>query len=85
MRTKRATRYNAESEHNSYGIFNYFRLKGITNQETINEVIYAFCDSNGFEGLNPNTPEKTKLNFVSNRFQKFAQFAMNYLRENNYL
>lgn len=54
MRTKRATRYNSPVEHNQFGIYNWFRLKGINNKEIMQETIHNFCKDNGFymEGFN---------------------------------
>lgn len=85
MRTRPATRYNAQAEHNSYGIYNWFKGKGIVQNEIISEVVYAFCEKFGFKGLTAKTPERTMVNFAGNRFQKFHPFAMIYLKENNYL
>ena len=85
MRTKPANRFNSQKEHNSYGVYNWFRLKGIKNQEVMNEVGYAFCQKQGFNNLSPKTPEKTKLNYVGKRFEKFAPFAGQYLKDNNYI
>lgn len=85
MRTKPARRWHSPSEHNSYGIYNWFLLNGIKAHDIVDEVVYIFCQENGFKGLNPKTPDKTKHNFVGNRFQRFAPFAMKYLRENNYI
>jgi len=85
MRTQRATRFNHEYEHKSYGIYNWFASKGVKNKDVINEVIYAFCQASDFKDLSAVTPEKTKVNFIHNRFQKFANFGGRYLRENNYI
>lgn len=85
MRTKPATRYSAPQEHNSYGIYNWFRNLGITNHDIINECVYNFCEKWGFKGLTKTTPEKTKMNFCGNRFQKFSAESMKYLKQNNYL
>lgn len=84
MRKKRATRWNAPQEHNSYGIYNWFKLKGISDVNVMKEVMYAFCEKEGFAGLSVKTPEKTITNFIANRFQKFATFGGAYLKENNY-
>lgn len=85
MRTKRATRFNHQNEHNSFGIYNWFTLKGIYDKEVMNEVIYAFLLSNNLEWLTPKTSEISKLNYVGKNFQKFASFGVKYLKENNYL
>ena len=84
MRKKPAKRFNSQTEHNSYGIYNWFKSKGITNMDVIKETMYNFCLENGFEGLNKKTPECTIANFIGNRFQKFAPFAGKFLKENNY-
>lgn len=85
MRTKRPTRYNSQPEHNQYGIYNWFRLKGITNKEIIKETIHNFCQDNGYDmkGFDFSN-EKTIFNWVANRFQQFAPYAGKFLKENNY-
>lgn len=85
MRTKPARKWNSQQEHNSFGIVNWFKSKGIKNQEIIKEVMYNFCLNQGFEGLSNKTQEKTIVNFCGNRFQKFAPFAILFMKENNYL
>lgn len=84
MRTKRANRYNSQSEHNQFGIYNWFRLTGISDKEVIKETLHCFCEVNGFE-MNKFSNEKIMFNWVANRFQKFAPFAGKFLRENNYI
>jgi len=85
MRTKRATRFNAQPEHNQYGIYNWFRLKGITNKEVIKETIHHFCQDNGYDMTGFDfSKERTIFNWVANRFQKFAPYAGRFLQENNY-
>jgi len=86
MRTKRATRFNAQSEHNQYGIYNWFRLKGVTNKEVIKETIHNFCQDNGYDMTGFNfSNERPIFNWVANRFQKFAPYAGKFLKENNYI
>ena len=85
MRTKPATRWNAESEHASFGIANWFNKRGIYDEEVIKESMYTFCLNNGFQNLSKKTKEKTIVNFCQNRFLKFSQFASRFLKENNYL
>jgi len=88
MRTKRATRYNKQPEHNQFGIYNWFRLKGITNKDVIKETIHNFCQDNGFamEGFEFfGSKEREIFNWVANRFQKFAPYAGVFLKENNYI
>ena len=88
MRTKPATRYNAPSEHNQFGIYNWFRLKGVKDMDAIRDTIYCFCEENGFDmkGFEfKGVKEKAILNFVGNRFQKFATYAGKFLRESNYI
>ena len=85
MRKKRANRWNSQSEHNSYGIYNWFKSKGVTNVDIIKEVLYNFCINNGFQNLSPKTPEHSITNFVGNRFNKFAPFAGKFLKDNNYI
>jgi len=84
MRTNPATRWNAEREHASFGIVNWFNKRGIYDQEIIKETMYAFCLNNGFKNLSKKTQEKTIVNFCQNRFVKFSQFTLNFLKENNY-
>lgn len=84
MRTVRATRYNHPNEHASYGIYNWFKLKGIKNVEVVKEAMYNFCLENNFEGLSAQTREHKIMMFCHNRFQKFAQYATKFLTENNY-
>lgn len=85
MRTKPATRWNAEKEHASYGIVNWFRNKGIYDEEVIKESMYTFCLKNGFENISKKTKEKSMVNFCQNRFKVFSKFSLNFLKENNYL
>ena len=85
MRTKRATRFNHEREHASYGVYNWFKSKGIKTKAIIMETMYNFCEVEGFKGLSKDTQDYTMSNFISNRFSKFASFATNFLIENNYL
>lgn len=84
MRTKRATRFNHEREHKEYGIVNWFHLTGINDQQVMKETMANFCITNGFQ-VTKDTQEKSMVNFTHNRFQKFCPFALNFLRENNYL
>lgn len=77
-------KYSSNYKHASYGIVNWFASKGIKNEEIIQECLYMFMES--FVGkVKPNTPEHIIINFAQNRFSKFAYFATNYLKENNYL
>ena len=85
MRTKPATRWNAEKEHASYGIVNWFRNKGIYDEEIIKESIYNFCMYNGFKDLSNKTKEISMVMFCHNRFVNFSNFSVNFLKENNYL
>jgi hypothetical protein len=87
MRTKRATRYNSQPEHNQFGIYNWFRLKGITNKEVIYETLHNFCEAYGYDmtGFNLPKQERSVFNWVANRFQKFAPYAGKFLQENNYV
>lgn len=88
MRTKRATRYNSQVEHNQFGIYNWFRLKGVTNKEVIKETIHNFCQDNGYDMTDFNFStgkERTIFNWVANRFQKFAPYAGKFLKDNNYI
>ncbi len=86
MRTKRATRYNSQPEHNQYGVYNWFRLKGVTNKDVIKETIHNFCQDNGYdmEGFNFSN-DRAIFNWVANRFGKFAPYAGKFLKENNYI
>ena len=85
LRTQPARRWNAQSQRAQFGIVNWFASKKISSQDIIKECMYAFCQSNDFKNLSAKTNEQTIVNFVNNRFQKFAQFATKYLKENNYL
>ena len=88
MRTKRATRNNSQVEHNQFGIYNWFRLKGITNKEIMQETIHNFCQENGFymEGFNFSKGKEVQIcNWVANRFTKFATYAGKFLKDNNYV
>ena len=88
MRTKRATRYNSPPEHNQFGIYNWFRLKGITNKEIIYETIHNFCQDNGFymEGFSFKKGKEAEIcNWVADRFRKFAPYASKFLKDNNYV
>lgn len=84
MRTAPAKRYNSHSQHNQYGIFNWFKSKGIKDHEIIKEVVGNFCIETGMD-VNKKTNEFALFNYAGNRFQKLAQFAIKYLKENNYL
>ena len=86
MRTKRATRYNSQVEHNQFGIYNWFKLKGITNKDIIKETIHNFCQENGYDMTGFNfSNERQIFNWVANRFQKFAPYAGKFLKDNNYI
>ena len=89
MRTKRATKHNAKQEHNQYGIYNWFRNKGITHKDIIRETIHNFCQDNGYDmngfDLTKGGQEVTVFNWVSNRFKKFAPYASQFLKNNNYV
>ena len=88
MRTKKASRYNSQQEHNQYGIYNWFKLSGVDNKDIIQETIHRFCQDNGFdmEGFKfSGAKEKSIFNWVANRFQKFASYASKFLKENNYV
>ena len=83
MRTKPATRWNAESEHASFGIANWFNKRGIKDEEVMKEVMANFCIENGME-VKRNTKELLIVEFCQKRFCQFAQFAIKFLKENNY-
>lgn len=83
MRTLPATRYNHPNQHAQYGIVNWFYKRGIYDKEIIKEVMYAFCEQNEFE-MKKIKQETVAMNFIQNRFGKFAPFAAKYLKENNY-
>jgi len=88
MRTKRATRYSKPSDHNQFGIYNWFRTKGVSDKDAMKDTIHSFCESFGFNmsGFNLESgKEKSILNWVGNRFQQFATFAGWYLKDNNYI
>lgn len=88
MRTKRANRYSAQTTHNQFGIYNWFVSKGINNKEVIKEVVHNFCTDNGFDmsGFKFSGAKNDQIfNWVSNRFNKFSPYALNYLKENNYI
>lgn len=88
MRTKKATRNNSQVEHNQFGIYNWFRLKGVTNKEVMKETIYNFCQDNGFfmDGFRWTKGKEVEIfNWVANRFQKFAPYAGKFLKDNNYI
>ncbi len=86
MRTKRATRNNSQNEHNQFGIYNWFKLKGITNKDTIKETVHNFCQENGYDMTGFNfSNERQIFNWVANRFQKFATYAGKFLKDNNYI
>ena len=85
MRTQRATRYNHEMQHASFGIANWFLSKGVKNQDVMKECMYAFCQKEGCAWLTNKTTENALIGYIQPRFQKFATFAIPYLKENNYL
>jgi len=74
IRRKPANRFTHQRGHNQYGIYNWFKKRGITNSEDITGCIEQFCWANGFEGNN----QSAMLNYVQNRFGKFAAFAAEY-------
>ena len=57
---------------------------GIVNKDVMKEVMYVFCENQGYE-MDHIKDETKKLNFIQNRFGLFAPFAAKYLKENNYL
>lgn len=88
MRTKRANRYNKQHEHNQFGIYNWFRLKGITDKDVMKETIHNFCKDKGFdmEGfIFSGAKEKEIFNWVADRFQVFGCYAGEFLKDNNYI
>lgn len=88
MRSKKATRYNSVVEHNQFGIYNWFRLKGVTNKEVMYETIQNFCQDNGFymDGFNFSKGKEQQIcNWVANRFKLFATYSGKFLRDNNYI
>lgn len=84
MRTKPTNRYNHPNQHAQFGIYNWFKGKGINDIDVIKEVVYLFCEQSGYDMACINKETKT-FNYVQNRFLKFASFAVPYLKENNYL
>lgn len=84
MRKVRATRFNHPSEHAQYGIYNWFKLNGVSDTEVMKAAMYVFCEVEGFD-MSKFNKETTRCNWINNRFQKFAKVALKYLRENNYI
>ena len=88
MRTQRTTKYSSQIAHNQYGIYNWFRLKGINNKDTMKETIHNFCQDNGYDMKDfhfAKYRETQILNWVQNRFKKFTVYAGDFLKENNYI
>jgi hypothetical protein len=88
MRTKKATKHNTQSDHTQFGIYNWFALKGVTDKEIIKETIHNFCQENGFymEGFSFTKGKEIEIcNWVAGRFVKFAVYAGNFLKDNNYI
>ena len=85
MRTQRATRYTPQKYHASFGIYNWFKSKGIKDQEVMKECMYAFCQKKECKWLSDKTKEEALTGFCQNNFPAFATFTIPYLKENNYL
>lgn len=75
IRKKPANRFSHQREHNQYGIYNWFKSKGITNTEDVTGCVEQFCWANGFEGNDKNA----MFNFTQNRFGQFVKFAIEYI------
>lgn len=86
MRTKKATKHNSQDQHNQFGVYNWFRLKGISSKEVIQETVHNFCQESGFcmDGFSFSKKEKEIFNWVAGRFQAFAAYSGKFLQENNY-
>lgn len=88
MRTKKANRYQSQESHNQFGIYNWFRNKGITDKDVIKETVHNFCLEKGFdmEGFKFSGKKEAQIfNWVANRFTLFTSFAGNFLKNNNYI
>ena len=85
MRTKPATRRDPSHQHHQFGIYNWFRKsKGIKNKDVINEVVHAFCFSRHLDEARIRS-EFSRFEFTASEFSRFAAFAGNYLKDNNYI
>jgi len=85
MRTQRATRYSHPMQHASYGIVNWFKGRGIKNQDVIMECMAAFCIKKECKWVNKDTKEIALVGYCQQHFQEFTTFTVPYLKENNYL
>jgi len=85
MRTTPATRFDSNYKHASYGITNWFANRGVYKIDVVKEVMANFCLENGVKEITNKTPEHLIVNLCQSHFNKFTSFAINYLRENNYL
>lgn len=88
MYKNQTTRFSKQQHHNQFGIFKWFALRGITDEETIKVVTYSFLKEHGYkmEGFDfSKGQENAAYNYVGDIFQKFATYAGKYLLENNYL
>ena len=84
MQKNSATRYSPDKHHASYGLYNWFKNKGISNQDIMKEAMANFCIKNGIS-INCDTKEIVMISFCQLKFQSFASFAIIFLNENNYL
>ena len=84
MQTQPATRFSSDKQHSSYGIYNWFKIKGIFDQEVMKETMANFCIKNG-KKIDIETKEGTLISFCRLKFQPFTAFAIHFLKENNYL
>ena len=84
MQTQPAKRYSKQSHHKSYGIYNWFKSKRIFDQEVMKETMANFCIKNHID-ISRDTNENIMVNFCQNNFPLFANFAIPFLEENNYL
>ena len=83
MITYPVNRHAPNFKHASYGIVNWFRKRAIKDEEVMKEVMANFCIENGME-VKRNTKELLIVEFCQKRFCQFAQFAIKFLKENNY-
>lgn len=87
MQYKRTFRGNSHDEDNLLGIYNWFLLRGIKDEEVVRETVHNFCNyaESDFKKITWSYGQKVEIfNWVSDRFSTFSNYADKFLIENNY-
>lgn len=70
-------KWDTKKQHISYGIYNWFKNKGITDQKVMNRLIDEFIEGKKINGW--------KIFYIDRHFVQFASFVCKHSEFNNFI